>query len=148
MASEGAVHVSPRISCCRHAVRRRRFMDHSLWVTIWFASVILSFFPWTGFLKQKAVSGFVRNCWNRFVPWYKARRSDFGIVFFPKWGLVIVFITWFHQRNQNIYWATFIHQRMIEKKNKQKQYTINTKIHSICKIIKRSMYVAYKINCK
>jgi len=32
--------------------------------------------------------------------------------------------------------SNFIHQRVIEK-NKQKRYTINTKIQSICKIFKR-----------
>ena len=34
--------------------------------------------------------------------------------------------------------SNFIHQR-VRGKNKQKQYTINTKIQSICKIIKRSL---------
>ena len=34
--------------------------------------------------------------------------------------------------------SNFIHQRVIEK-NKQKRYTINTKIQSICKIIKPSL---------
>ena len=33
--------------------------------------------------------------------------------------------------------SNFNHHRVLERKNKQKQYTINTKILSICKIIKR-----------
>jgi len=35
--------------------------------------------------------------------------------------------------------SNFIHQRMIEKKTNEKQYTINTKIQSAFKIIKRSL---------
>ena len=36
--------------------------------------------------------------------------------------------------------SNFIHQLVIERKENKKQYTINTKIQSICKIIKRNIF--------